>query len=382
MNFNYLHVIWDVKIFLAKIKDGKGKDLKFSSKKSLLTTIRPKPRWEAFLQHPAYPVQDGNLPMKWKESVAQYLGFTRRERLAILVLVALVLLVFLLPRFVGSRNGSTAGGADTAWISSLRKLEQRPPVTEKKTYNSRDDDNGSQYQYDRDKKAYPSAGKKELFYFDPNTLSTPAWKRLGFRDKTIKIIENYLSKGGRFRKPEDLQRIYGLFPDEYERIAPYIRIAATEEVIAEKEPAKELVNPDKKKPSRYSIIDINTADTTALISLPGIGSKLSVRILNFRDRLGGFYSITQVAEVYGLPDSTFQKIKQYLKLENPVLKKININTVTVDELKGHPYIRYNIANPLVAYRKEHGPFKKLEDLKKVMAVTEEIYQKIAPYLSL
>ncbi|MEQ1678667.1 MAG: helix-hairpin-helix domain-containing protein, partial [Chitinophagaceae bacterium] len=131
---------------------------------------------------------------------------------------------------------------------------------------------------------------------------------------------------------------------------------------------------------RYSIADINSADTAALIALPGIGSKLAMRIINFRDKLGGFYSISQVGETFGLADSTFQKIKQYLKLESSSVKKININTTTLDELKAHPYIKWSVANPIIAYRKEHGNFLSIEDLKKVMAVTDDIYQRIAPYL--
>ena len=88
------------------------------------------------------------------------------------------------------------------------------------------------------------------------------------------------------------------------------------------------------------------------------------------------------AETYGLPDSTFQKIKPYLKIENAIVRKININTATLEELKNHPYIRYNIATPIISYRNEHGFFLKIEDLKKVMAVTNEIFNKIAPYLTI
>ena len=91
--------------------------------------------------------------------------------------------------------------------------------------------------------------------------------------------------------------------------------------------------------------------------------------------------MAQVSETFGLPDSTFQKIKQYLKLENAVVRKININTATVDELKVHPYIRYSLANPIIAYRNEHGLFSKVEDIKKVMAVTDDIYNKIVAYLA-
>ena len=129
------------------------------------------------------------------------------------------------------------------------------------------------------------------------------------------------------------------------------------------------------------MIDINLADTSAWIALPGIGSKLAARIVSFREKLGGFYAISQVAETFGLADSTFQKIRSWLKLDPPVLRKRNINTATLEELKAHPYIRFTLARPIVAFRSEHGPFTKLEDIKKVMAVTEEIYSKISPYLS-
>jgi competence ComEA-like helix-hairpin-helix protein len=320
--------------------------------------------------------------MKWKEFVADYLTFSRRDRIGIMVLLTLILAVFLLPSVV-SRSSSKKASADTAWMASLRKLE----IKENENNASSGqylDDNSNNYQYDRTTNNYANKSKGELFYFDPNTMTTDGWQRLGLRDKTIHTIQNYLSKGGQFKKPEDLQRIYGLFPDEFERIAPYIKIESsgqqgsnsfTNNAPAETPPAKTYT-------FRYSIIDINLADTTAYITLPGIGSKLAARIVNFRDKLGGFYSVSQVGETFGLPDSTFQKIKQYLKLENTAVRKINLNTATIDELKAHPYIRYSLANPIIAYRNEHGLFSKLEDIKKVMAVTEEIYIKIAPYLTL
>ncbi len=181
-----------------------------------------------------------------------------------------------------------------------------------------------------------------------------------------------------FLQTEDLKKIYGLRPNDYSRLAPYIK---TESSRSEDKPAEYVKKENEPKRFTYAAIDINTADTTAFISLPGIGSKLAARIVNFRDKLGGFYSISQVGETYGLPDSAFQKVKQYLKLENAFVKKININTATVDELKAHPYIKFAIANPIIAYRKEHGPFSKVEDVKKMMTITGDIYNKISPYLT-
>ena len=318
--------------------------------------------------------------------MADYLSFSRRDRLAILIILLFVILGLLLPGLVSIKAVPKTFYSDTSWIASLRDLEQKEKKKDQAFASYSRDDNSYTYQYDLSKKNYQRGSKGSLFNFDPNSLPEGGWKKLGLREKTIHTILNYLSKGGRFRKQEDLQRVYGLFPDEYERLAPYIKIEETEEKARSNNypvspgPAK---NPDAKTfSSRYQVIDINEADTSAFIALPGIGSKLAARIINFRDKLGGFYSISQVGETFGLPDSTFQKIKQWLKLENIFIRKININTATIDELKAHPYIRWNLANPIMAYRHEHGSFARVEDLKKVMALTEEIYQKILPYLSI
>jgi DNA uptake protein ComE-like DNA-binding protein len=136
--------------------------------------------------------------------------------------------------------------------------------------------------------------------------------------------------------------------------------------------------------TRYvaKVIEVNSADTSALISLPGIGSKLAMRIINFRDKLGGFASVNQVGETYGLPDSTFQKIKSRLECNGNSVRKLNINTVDINTLKTHPYIKWNIANAIVNYRQQHGNYRSLDDLKKIVIIDTETFNKIAPYLTL
>lgn len=323
--------------------------------------------------------------MKWDEFIKDYLAFTRKERIAILAVVSVILFTLFLPDILSKTANSRPIKMDTAWMAAVKRSEIKVQDSSSDHYQKNDNENAYAYQFDKRKSSYTENDiiKGELFYFDPNTITGLEWKRLGLRDKTIKTIENYRSKGGHFYKPEDLQRIYGLQNDEYERLKPYIKIEShipKEESISSK--PKNEIQPAKTYVARYSIIDVNTADTSAFISLPGIGSKLAARIVTFRDKLGGFYSIDQIGETYGLPDSAFQKIKQYLKLDNVSVKKININTATVDEMKAHPYIKFSIANSIVAYRNEHGTFSKIEDIKKVMAVTDEIYKKIEPYLSL
>ena len=316
--------------------------------------------------------------MNWKEFATDYLSFSKKEQIAVFVLVALIVLVFLAPTVAFKKNNVKAKPVDTAWMTAVKNLELKSTDAKNNFSNGYDDNNANYYQYDKNTNNGFVNTKGELFEFDPNTLSPEGWKKLGLRDKTINTIQNYLNKGGRFKAPEDVKKIYGLFPNEYERIAPHIRISNN--ATTNNETIYKPTNTTKSNSKTYRIIEINMADTSDFISLPGIGSKLAWRIVNFRDKLGGFYNINQIAETYGLPDSTFQKIKSYLKLTDPNVKKININTASVDELKTHPYIRYQLARPIVAYRKQHGLFSKPEDLKKIMIVTDEVFLKIAPYL--
>ncbi|HUS03756.1 MAG TPA: helix-hairpin-helix domain-containing protein, partial [Chitinophagaceae bacterium] len=198
-------------------------------------------------------------------------------------------------------------------------------------------------------------------------------------------IQKYLSKGGHFYSPEDISKIWGLHKDDVERLLPYVRIENSKKENADnKTEFNRNTSPGSyrnKKPSPQ-VIDINAGDTSAFISLPGIGSKLAQRIISFRDKLGGFYSVDQVKETYGLPDSTFQIIRSKLVLNNTPVKTININTATLEEMKLHPYIRLNIANAIFQYRNQHGDFTSLSDVKKIMIVTDDIFIKMAPYLTI
>lgn len=311
----------------------------------------------------------------WKQLVSDYLGYTKKERNGILVLISLIILFLLLPYcypYLITRKQYDYQEFEKA-IASLETMDaDSGNGFEKRT--------GKNY-YPSSQKDYPRPSSKgELFYFDPNTATVADWKRLGLRDKTIATIQNYLSKGGKFYKKEDIGKIWGLHQDEADRLMPWVQIQQLSKTVYASE--KEYEKKEYKKPT-YSpaIIDINSADTAAFIALPGIGSKLSQRIIHFRDKLGGFYKVEQIGETFGLPDSTFQKIRPYLKINTTGARQININTATIDEMKSHPYIRYALANAIVQYRTQHGKYNAVADIKKIMTVTEEVFDKLAPYLA-
>jgi DNA uptake protein ComE-like DNA-binding protein len=214
-----------------------------------------------------------------------------------------------------------------------------------------------------------------LFPFDPNTLDAAGWKKLGINDRTIRTIQHYLSKGGQFRNAGDLQKMYSLRKADFDRLMPYIRIVTSPPMYNTAKPPVKYVKPPP------TVIDINQADTAAFIALPGIGSKLANRIVNFRQKLGGFYSVQQVGETFGLPDSTFQLIQPRLQCGPVILQKLNINMADANTLKQHPYIRWNIANAIVQYRQQHGPFHSAEELQQIVLITPELYQKIVAYVT-
>ena len=316
-----------------------------------------------------------------KDPSKGYLHFTKKEKRGTLFILTVVIFIFIsakyiYPLIIKDDTGDMVQIA--ALADSLKEIEPAEKVYSGTGYRNEGKENYSRFRGRDDK--VPFSGS--LFYFDPNTLNEAGWKRLGLREKTIATIQNYLSKGGKFREPGDIRKIWGLREEEKERLVPFVRIISTA-VLArqynEHYPAYVKMIYEKKIPES---VDINSADSTSYVSLPGIGPGFSKRIMNFRDKLGGFYKVEQVAETFGLPDSVFQKIKPLLKISGTELRKININTATNDELKAHPYIRWQLANVITEYKKQHGNFKELVDLKKIMVIDETTYQKILPYLTL
>jgi len=315
-----------------------------------------------------------------KKFVSSYFSFTRKERRGVSVLLLLILLFsvipFFYPYFIKHRQPDRAAFEKAVAALKLQVDSGRTAFAKKYEGYERDNDY-RQPQPEGDN----SVAKGTLFYFDPNSLSADGWKKLGLRDKTIATILHYLEKGGKFRQPEDIGKIWGLHPDEAERLMPYVKFAETQKAGDGTVRSFSNTGFTKKPEHQLTAFDINTADTSVFIALPGIGSKLATRIVAFREKLGGFYKVEQVGETYGLPDSTFKKISAYLLLQHPVLRQININKATEAELKLHPYIRYNLATAIVQYRSQHGNFGTVSDIKKIMMVTDDIFIRLSPYLS-
>jgi len=297
-----------------------------------------------------------------------YLHFTRKERTGIIVLFFIILLLILTPYFYPWFYNDKVI-PDDRYISEIANLKETQDDSSERSYYT------DEYKSSYNQKNQPSVDH-ELFYFDPNTISAADWKRLGIKGKTINTIQNFISKGGKFREAGDIKKIWGLNERLAQRLMPFVRISNT---VSKNDHKPEYKNEYPKK--SFQAVDINDADSLSLVLLPGIGPKLSQRIIKYREKLGGFYSADQVAETFGLADSTYRSIRSSLSIGQRPVNKININIAALEELKAHPYIRYHLANVIVQYREQHGKYGSVMEIKHIMLINDSIYKKISPYLS-
>ena len=311
---------------------------------------------------------------KWLRS---YFYFSKKERRAVLLLLSLIIIFALSPRIFPFIVKPKQIPVDTAFLQQMKNLKQHFPAD--KPFSAVAPEASSIDHSDNTNAIIRPR------VFDPNTVSEAALLQMGLRPKLVRTLINYRSKGGKFRKPSDLARIYGMDEKTYESIAPFIQIRDADlgDLSANRKGPTFNQNEAAFKGNHSASfkIDINTADTTDWKRLPGIGSRLALRIVNFREKLGGFRSVDQVAETYALPDSTYRLILPMLVHKATEMRTLNINAASVQELQQHPYISYAIAKAIVAYRTQHGAFGRVEDLQRIMLMTDSIYQRIYPYLS-
>lgn len=249
----------------------------------------------------------------WKD----YFVFSKKERNAVIVLLVLMFLTLVLPAFFKSPKAEIP-------IIDLSLQKQVDSVLDKNdTYNQNNyssSNNDDKYSGSGSYSSSSNNIKLSLFNFDPNTLSEEGFQKLGIPQRNINTIIHYREKGGRFRKPDDIKKIYGLSENMLSQLIPYIKIAGS----AESNPISNYYKANEgeygsNKPSSFkekiNSININAASEEDWKSLPGIGDVLSKRIVKFRNSMGGFKSIDDVARTYGLTDSVFQKLKPFLKME-------------------------------------------------------------------
>ena len=223
-----------------------------------------------------------------------------------------------------------------------------------------------------------------LVRFNPNTADSVTFCRLGLPGWMARNILRYRSKGGKFREAEDFRKIYGMTEKQYQALLPYIHITPedteTRTVQLYSSPASnDSTATSRIAPEKYPagiLVDLNRADTTELKKIPGIGSGIARLIIGYRQRLGGFYNITQLQEIH-LDTSQLQS---WFSIDTRAIRLINLNRSSIERLRNHPYINFYQAKAFVEYRKKKGDLHSLKPFALYEEFSDTDLEKISHYV--
>lgn len=291
-----------------------------------------------------------------------FYSFTQTERRGFVLLMVILLIVLSIVALLPLRQPDVT--EYTAFIDSVKEYEQTLFTDSVYTKNE------SKYSY------HHIGNHLKPFTFDPNTLPTEGWVKMGFSPKQAKALDNYRKAGAVFKTKDDVKKIFFIGEEEYTIIEPYIEIKSTDSLPSHINRGHSIV----RKEYVY-VVELNTADTTDLKELRGIGSVFAARIIKYRNLLGGFHHKEQLLEVYGMTEELYSKISEHIIVDSDILTTININTATLQQLNHHPYLNYYQAKAIIKYRDLGNTFNNVVDLKNITIIDNDTYEKIKPYLS-
>lgn len=347
-----------------------------------------------------------------KRSIHAFFDISKREKRRILLLLPLLVLITILfawqdkPRF---EQGFT--------MYSNSKIEEKQNlVKESQNYSSdyknqntfdksyKNSTNPGKIDEERFQSGYNMSGKDSLFTFDPNTIDLKGLVALGFSEKQARVIINYRNAGAIFRKPSDFAKCYTVSEKKFKQLLPYIKIAdntgsqAYSDIQAETSSQfnEYQNNPEsitdttalkgdrtQTKQTRLEshplLLELNEADSAELVSIKGIGPLTAGRIIKYRNRLGGFASVSQLTEIKGMYKENYKLILQQIYVDSSKIKKIDINFALPQSMRGHPYIKRETLNKILKYRQLEGGWCNIGELIEQHILSEEEADKLSPY---
>ncbi len=196
---------------------------------------------------------------------------------------------------------------------------------------------------------------------------------LGFTEKNCQTIQNYLSKGGKIYSIDKLKNIYGINPALIDQIEPFLTFENGQKKYANYHDSL------SKKRETPAPIELNSADSAQLVKLYRIGPLLAGKIIDYRNKLGGFLNLNQLTEIFGFDEDILYDLLGKIYVDAKKAKRLNLNTVSEEELKTHPYFKYKLARVITNYRKQHGSYKNYNDLLQIKIINDSILDKIKVY---
>lgn len=298
----------------------------------------------------------------WKD----FFYFSKSERRAVLFLLAVLFVLVCVWLFVPAKEDGGLGQEPEEieeiekFLAGVREVEERKPL---------------QYVYHK-----PVERKVVLAAFEPNLADSIEFLQLGLPSFVAHNILQYRRAGGKFKAADDFARIYGLSPEKFKALRPYIRIS---EAFRQKRdtlrfaPKEERDTLEFYKYPEGTLVDVNEADTAELKKIPGIGSGIARMIVAYRERMGGFYDVLQLREV----DYVDEDMLKWFKLGDAPIRRLNANKAGLDRLRSHPYMNFYQAKVIIEYRKKKGRLKSLSQLSLYEEFTEKDLERLSHYLA-
>ena len=301
------------------------------------------------------------------EELRKFLSFSKGERVAIITILAVILLLVLAvflhkPRV--SLDEISLHNLDSLLALRQAAIEDQH---EKKSSNH-------------------SQQTVELtpFPFNPNTMTEEEGRSIGLTDRQIRNILNYRDKGGKFYAKSDLAKLYTISEEDYAQLEAFIVLPEMVQHNPKKKIEKAEYQKDKEedKPTSKVIphVDLNTVDSTTLVELPQIGPFMAMRILEFRDKLGGYIDKEQLRDVKGMDSTRFATIEPYIEIGNAELRKLDINRADFKALVHHPYLNYEQVKRIVNQREKRGMIKNWAQLETLLKDDGELNPLLEFYL--
>ncbi len=306
----------------------------------------------------------------WKS----FFYFSGSQRAGIVLLAVLIILVFVVDRFIPVCFPEKTTTPDSVFQMEFQAFRQS--LLSLDSLRAIERENRFRNQYQR----YFQEFQKEsitLFSFDPNKLDSAGFTRLGLSSRIAGNILRYRSKGGFFKDADAFSKVYGISPERFAALKPHIHIS-----IDEKHLIDSAKHPDwSGKLQVQAMVELNTADTAELIQLKGIGRYTALRIVRFRNLSGGFFRKEQMLDVEGITPEMYEQVQAYLTVDPEIVRKIRINTASIEKLRAHPYLNFYQAKEIYELRRKKGRLKHAGELKKLQELDNYTLEKVSEYFN-
>lgn len=301
------------------------------------------------------------------DSLRKWFSFSKGERVAIITILALILLLILACVFRPSRQSLTDESLHN--LDSLLALRQA----------------AIELQQQQQAEKPQEVAELHPFPFNPNTLTEEEWLQMGLTDRQVRNIMNYKAKGGKFYSKNDLGKLYTISEEEFAQLEPFIVLPEVARGRSGKSSSSQsgvstgsTTAPAEKK--AIPIVDLNTVDSTTLVELPQIGPYTAVRIIEFREKLGGFVDKEQLRDVKGMDDARFAAIQPYINLGAVEIRKVDVNRADFKTLVHHPYLSYEQVKRIVNQREKRGMIKNWAQLEELIKEEGEVNPLLEQYV--